>query len=218
MPSPKPSPAFDWPVYLDATLAGLALLTPVIFMDSLLEWYFRQRMPAAIAAHRQRPLPPAIIAELNRENMDWVLGCLLFPIWLVFQLLKRLSKKLLYFLTIKEATDQLSRYWHRAFLLDYALQAGHLTDEVSARRVRLAMEKVLQANPTSPVEQVAREIVRQTQDVTGALRRVRQGLEAPTLETPKKLMDAAWANLGQYWEALAQRYEAAYQSVALPKE
>lgn len=218
MPAPKPVTVFDWPLYADATFAGLACLTPVIFVDSLLEWFFRERQPTSIAQHRNSPLAVEVVRELNYESLNWVWGCVFFPLWLGVQLLKRFSKKILYFLTIKEATDKLSTYWHRAFLLDYALQCGHLTNVASARRVRLALAQVLRTHTTSPIEQLAREVVRQGTNIAGSLRRVRRGEgEDATIQAKKSLMNAAWANLAQYWGEVAERYLAAYAALASPE-
>ena len=55
---------FDWLVYADATFAGLAILIPFPFVDSLLEEYFRRRMARDIARRRGRTLSPAVQLSL----------------------------------------------------------------------------------------------------------------------------------------------------------
>ena len=43
----------------------------------------------------------------------------------------------------KEASEKLSHYWERAYLLDYMLGAGHLGTAESARHARLALVPVV---------------------------------------------------------------------------
>ena len=43
---------FDWIIYRDATLAGLAALLPVPYVDDAIEGRFRRQMPTSIAARR----------------------------------------------------------------------------------------------------------------------------------------------------------------------
>ncbi|HMR66443.1 MAG TPA: hypothetical protein PKE64_20720, partial [Anaerolineae bacterium] len=50
---------FDWGVYADATMAGLAVLVPIPILDWLLEEIFRRRMPQAIARQRGQRLSSA---------------------------------------------------------------------------------------------------------------------------------------------------------------
>src|SRR5688572_27809213 len=164
----RPSPAataFNWSLYADATFAGLSLLVPVPFLDSAFEWFFKRRVPGAIARWRGRRLEPAVLAELNREQGTWMEGCLMLPVTLTWGLIKRLSKKLLYFLTIKEATDQMSHHWHRAFLIDYALQHGHLDTLENAQTSKLAMEYALATATTSPLESLAQRLIPHTRHI-----------------------------------------------------
>ena len=103
----QPVPKFDWAVYADATFAGLAILIPIPLLDVFVEWLFRRRMPQAIAKRNGRKLSRPIVFHLNNRPGKWW-GCFLWPIALTLLLLKRLFRTILYFLTIKEATDNLS--------------------------------------------------------------------------------------------------------------
>jgi hypothetical protein len=126
--SPKVDTSFNWATYADATFAGLSALIPIIALDWLCEQYFKRRIPSAIAKSRGTTLPLAVQYELNKNHnrAGCVKSCLLLPILTGFWLLKKLSKKILYFLSVKEAADNVNYYWHQAFLMDYALTAGHL--------------------------------------------------------------------------------------------
>lgn len=59
IPRPQPQTAFEWPIYADATFAGLAVLFPIPLLDWALEEYFRRRMPRTIARYRHHTLPLA---------------------------------------------------------------------------------------------------------------------------------------------------------------
>jgi hypothetical protein len=123
---------FEWSRYADATLAGLSVLIPVPFVDDAFEAFFRRRIPGAVARSRGRTLSAEVRAVLDEEDGGRG-GCAALPARLVVGLFKRLSRKLLYFLTVKQAADSLSHYWYRAFLLDHMLASGHLDSADSAR-------------------------------------------------------------------------------------
>src|SRR3712207_1635145 len=108
---PQPRTNFDWARYADATLAGLSVLIPIPFLDTAFERFFRRRMPTAIARSRGRVLPSPIEAELRPTSRNVLRACLTLPLTVTVGLVQRLSRKLLYFLTIKAATDALSQYW-----------------------------------------------------------------------------------------------------------
>lgn len=208
----RPETAFNWAIYADATFAGLSILIPLPLVDVAFEQLFRRRMPGAIARAHKRQLPPDVVRLLNR------IGCspaalLLFPLWLIFLLLKRLSKKILYFLTVKDAADSLSYYWHRAFLLDYMLRAGHLDTIAQAQHAERALTQTLAGVQESPLTALARQVVRQSRHVLRRLwsvvrRRRRSQALAPEQET----MGATWGRFQSYLEGVAARYQAHYDA------
>ena len=211
-PAARPETAFNWAIYADATFAGLSVLIPIPLVDVAFEQLFRRRMPGAIARARRRPIPRDVVRLLNR------LGCspaalLLFPLWLAFLLLKRLSKKILYFLTVKDAVDSLSAYWHRAFLIDYMLRAGHLDSLAQAQHAEQALAQTLAGVRESPLTTLARQVVRQTSRVLRRLwsavrRRPENAAPAPEKET----MAATWSRFQSYLEEVAARYHAHYDA------
>ncbi len=118
---------FDWLIYADATFAGLAILIPIPFVDALLEEYFRRRMPRDIARRRGRTLSPAVLRTINRRRREGCLaGCLMMPLDLIIYVLRNLYRTVVYVLSVVDASNKLSLYWHRAFLLDYLIGRGHL--------------------------------------------------------------------------------------------
>lgn len=209
---PEPRTVFDWAIYRDATFAGLSVLIPVPLLDWAFESYFSRRMLGAIAQQRGRRLLPGVVAELQRGQ-----GCmptlLALPFKAVWELFKRILGKLLYFLAVKAAVDNLSRYWQRAFLIDYALAAGHLDRPASARRARKAMDRVVDRT-ASPLTQVARRVARIGVAAFPILRRARAGRDDPAMEDERAQMARDWGDFAAFLEALAVRYAAAYVSTA----
>jgi len=110
-----PRTAFDWKIYAQATFAGLSPLIPVPILDWIVEEYFRRRMPQAIAHARGYGLSREVVGVLNRGGESCLASCLVFPLRLLVEILKSLSRKLLYVLSIKEASDRISYYWHQDF-------------------------------------------------------------------------------------------------------
>ena len=219
MSQPPPPTRFDWLQYADATFAGLATLIPLPLVDSLIESYFRRRMVRNIAKRRQVRLPDPIYQHMTREGCNWG-AVLLWPITLLWKFLKKLSRKILYFLTVKEATDKLSYYWHRAYLLDYMIAQGHLEQEETAVLARTALEQVLDTITTSPLTKVAQQVANNARHVWRTLRRVRlRNQEDETIAASKAMMDEQWEESATYLATIAQQYELLYeQQLAISKE
>jgi hypothetical protein len=200
---------FDWSRYADATLAGLSVLIPIPFVDDAFENFFRGRIPGAVARSRGRTLSGEVRAVLEEEDAAGRGGCAALPLRLVVGLFKRLSRKLLYFLTVKQATDRLSYYWYRAFLMDHMLASGHLDSTDSARVAHQAMEELL-ATTGGPLSRVAGQMVTQMRNVWPALRRARRGEEADEVRQTRNLLERRWNELAEHLGAVAARYDEVY--------
>ena len=208
-----PAPAeFDWLIYADATFAGLSLLIPFPLVDLAFEWYFRQRIGPVIGRRHGRPLSSAVIQQLNKGE-GCLGGCLSWPFKLTFELLKRLSRKILYFLTVKEATDQLSYYWHRAFLLDYMVRQGYLDGNADSQTAVDALNDILAQPDISPLNQLANSIVTGASHIFRTLRRVRGGQEDEVVKNTRSLMARTWEEFSDYFEELTAEYEQIYQTL-----
>ncbi len=206
MPSERTT-AFEWSRYADATLAGLSVLIPVPFMDDAFEGFFRGRIPGAVARARGRTLPDDVRAVLGEGDSRG--GWAAIPLRLTLGLAKRLSRKVLYFLTIKTATDRLNQYWTRAFLIDQGLMAGHLETAASARVARKAMDEVLAAT-SGPLPRIARQVIASTRNVWPALRRARRGEDAEEMRQVRTQMEGRWDEAASDLRSMAARYDAAY--------
>jgi hypothetical protein len=200
---------FEWSMYVDATLAGLSVLVPIPLLDNVSESFFRKRIPKAVARSRGAELSDAVLDELGRGD-GWWAGIAGLPRMLTIGLLKALSRKLLYFLTIKQANEQLGFYWLSAFLIDYMIAAGHLDSPDTAKVAREAMKKVL-GDTSTPMSQIATQVVRRANHVWRSVRRAKDGLQDEVMEQARQEMAAHWNEYGEYLEGVARRYDAAYQ-------
>ena len=198
---------FEWAIYVDATLAGLAILIPIPLLDLFFEWIFKRRMPQAIAKRNGRTLSSETVRQLNRSNWS-CLGCLLWPLELVWLLLKRTYRTILYFLTVKEATDKLSYYWHRAYLLDKMMERGDLVTQEEAVLAAQALHQVLESVTTSPLTQLAKEVVANVRHILrSSWRWLRRKQEDEMMAKTRSQMATAWRDLSGYFEQVAAQYE-----------
>jgi hypothetical protein len=215
---------FDWVVYADATFAGLSILIPVPFVDSILEAYFRRRMPRDIARRRGRTLSPAVMREVNHQPGKGILsGCLMLPLNLIIYVLRNLYRTIVYVLSVYDASEKLSYYWHRAFLLDYMVGRGHLDNPARAADAAQAMHRVLETTQTSPMLNLAGEIIetarRQIRGLLRAIFRfVRRKQETEGVRETRAGIAARWAEFRDYLLELAERYDAAYAAVVRERE
>jgi hypothetical protein len=208
-PAVSPRVSFDWPIYADATLAGLSTLIPLPLVDLFFEWLFRRRMPGVIARRNGRQLQPQVVQRLNRGRFGCWPGCFMWPVTLLIQFIKRLYRTVLYFLTVKAAADNLSYYWHRAFLLDYMIRRGDLDDAAQAELATAALEQVLARTVASPVTQLAQQIVGGMSHALRAAWRWLRRREDEDVTAVRETMARSWSDVGGYLEQTAQAYETA---------
>lgn len=213
----RQSEKFDWAIYADATLAGLAILIPIPLLDLLFEWIFKRRMPQAIARRNGRILSPNIIRQLNRSNFS-CMGCLLWPLELLWLLLKRTYRTILYFLTVKDATDKLSYYWHRAYLLDYMMQRNMLAGEEDAALAAQALHQLLDDLTTSPLTQLAQQVVANVRHILRASWRwLRRRQEDEMMTNTRSQMASAWQDLSAYFAQVALQYDAQLEALHIAR-
>ncbi len=233
MPRPaKPAPSdrrvttdFDWVIYADATFAGLAILIPIPFVDALLEDYFRRRMPRDIARRRGRTLSPAVMRVINRRRRSGGIlsGCFMMPIDLILYVLRNLYRTVVYVLSVVDASNKLSLYWHRAFLLDYAVGRGHLDNLDQAAVASEALHRVLQSTETSPMVNLAQQIIETARhQIRGLMRAiyrfVRRREETAEFKRRRQTIAEQWAEFHDYLIDLAGRYDAAYEAARREQE
>lgn len=215
-----PQTEFVWQVYADATLAGVAKLVPIPFVDVAIEEYFRRRMPRDIAWYNGRVLPEPILRRVNRRrSSNPLMGCLMLPFKAVRYLLRDILRTVLYALTVADTAENLGYYWHRAFLLNYAIQQGHLDDNAHTQLAMDAINRTLSEVTTSPVLQLAQQVIinwkRQLSTVRTYVRYARGKADPQRVQEAKDTMSTAWGDYSEYWEQVADTYDNAYESAKL---
>jgi hypothetical protein len=208
-----PKTAFDPNIYADATLAGLSVLIPVPLIDWLFETFFERRIPFTIARRRNHKLTPDVIAAFREPPKSWLRSCLGLVLGLTIGLIKRISRKILYFLTIKEATDKVSFHWRQAFLIDYMILNGHLDQPESARLARLAMDQILRTTPNSVLIPLAHYVVTHARQILRAIWKARRGKVDQEVEQRREEIAARWRRFREYFQSLATLYEQCYQEL-----
>lgn len=212
----EPRTRFDWIIYADATFAGLSVLVPIPLLDVAFEHLFRRRMPGVIGKRNGRSLPKETIRELNRLPPGCLQTCLGWPILIILTFLKSLYRTIFYFLTLKDASDNLSLYWHRAFLLDYIIRAGYVGDIATVPLAAEALRQILDEITISPLSQLAREIVSSVRHTFTSLRRViRRGEEDEVMTQAKERMATLWSSYDDYFAEVATRYDTRYQQLMI---
>lgn len=205
----EPNTSFDWALYADATFAGLAVLVPLPLLDWLLEQFFRRRMVRAINRRYGQVMSPSVQTELLSGERSCIGSCIGLLAAVTIGLFKRISRKILYFLTIKDASDQLSFYWQRAFLIRHMLEAGHLASPASARIARQAMDDVLQRS-SSPLRGLAQQVIAGSGHVVRTLLTARRDRENEVIRQTETRMRQNWGGFSAYLTTLARQYEETY--------
>jgi hypothetical protein len=149
-----------------SVLTGLTPLIPVPFADDLAKAYFRRRLVRTLAEAHGLALSRDMQDALSEEGSSGCLGgcaaqLLLYP-------LKKIFRKVFFFLEWKRAVDLTSYTYHYAYLIDYALGAGLVKDGEGNRRageVRSAVEKACREAPIKPVESAVSGAFRQSKSV-----------------------------------------------------
>jgi hypothetical protein len=81
------------------------------------------------------------------------------PFKVLRYVLRRLWRKIIYIFAVKDATTALTEYWHRAFLIDHMIGAGHLDPKVDTDLAVRVFLQVLHDVDPSPLTGLARQTV-----------------------------------------------------------
>lgn len=204
----------EWRVLADATCAGLTPLIPLPLVDLAFEAVFRRRIPGAIARARGARLDPTAAAELRRSGTSLLSlrGCVRLPLVVLLAFLKRLWRKLVYILAIADATEQLGVYWHRAWLVDHMVRAGHLAPGTDVSRALAAFRRALDEASTSALRGVARQLIGHSDHVLRTLVRARRGRAAAVTDDQATFVRRSWPSVREALEATVARYDELYRS------
>ncbi|HEX5707481.1 MAG TPA: hypothetical protein VFX96_09310 [Pyrinomonadaceae bacterium] len=150
-----------------AVLAGLTPLIPVPVVDDLAKSFFRQRLVTSLAAAHGRVLAAGEAEALAAERETGCLGGCVGTV--VLYPLKKVFRKIFFFLEWKRAVDLTSRTYHFGYLVDH-LFAERLDERTgrSAAEVGAALDAVCREAPIKPLEAAVGATFRQSRGVVAA--------------------------------------------------
>src|SRR5918997_2712660 len=151
---PTPEGASRKLLVTHAVLVGLTPLIPVPVVDDLVKSHLLRRMARELAAGRGHRLSPEEVEALTAERGGGCLGGCLGQV--VLYPLKKIFRKIFYFLEWKRAADLTSRTYHHGYLIDHALRpradGPRLIERKSAAEVGAAIDAVCRESPVKPLE------------------------------------------------------------------
>ena len=214
------NPKFEWAVYADATCAGLSVLIPLPLVDLVFETIFRRRMPGKIAKVRETEVAPATRIQLARPvngSLSWS-GCIAVPFMVGRYVLRRMWRKIIYIFAVKDATTALTEYWHRAFLIDHMVRAGHLAPGVDTGLAVRVYRQVLQEIDPSPLTGLARQTVANARHVLRLLVRARRLGAAEVTKSLGEVLSSHWRVAETSMRETATLYNRRYAAEVAARE
>jgi hypothetical protein len=162
-----------------AVLAGLCPLIPIPFLDDVLIGMFRGRMikgQVRDAGLEPEPLQADLLAF--EPIPIRLLGCLFGLVWAV---VRKLFRKIVYIFAVKDCVDTASRVMHHGWLFQYALTEGILNRQTfddgneAIRHVRDSVRTATDRVDPRPVNKALRKVFLGSRSlVKGAARSVGQ--------------------------------------------
>jgi hypothetical protein len=209
----NPKSDLDWRIFSDATCAGLSVLIPLPLVDIAFETTFRRRIPGTIARVRRREIASEVRRKLGR-GLDGPLslsGCLAIGGAAVKYLLRRIWRKVIYIFAVKDATTALTEYWHRAFLIDHMIRAGHLDPGADTDLALQVSTDVLRDIDPGPLMGLARQTVANAHHVFRLLLRARRLGAAEVTRSLGELLSSHWLVARESLEHTVSRYNEEYR-------
>jgi hypothetical protein len=187
-------------------------LIPIPIVDLVFEGIFRRRMPEAIAEANERQLDRWDRIRLGRAHgrLVSVAGCLAIPVALVRYIVKKLWRKIIYVFAVADAANQTSAYWHRAYLLNHVVSAGHLEPEADSDRAIEVFAQVLREVDTGALTFLATEAIAGTTRVLRLLVRARRHGSEDHTDSIRDIVRDHWDSAERLLRETAARYNQLY--------
>jgi uncharacterized protein (DUF697 family) len=170
VPASQPPPWFRGVVW-DSLLGASCQLLPLPVVDDLALLGVRRRMLGRVAASWGLTFTPAQLGLLAGGARRWTVGRLASKV--VIYPIKKVFRKVFYFLAVMEATDTFSHLFHQGYLLHTGLGRGALggegqpTDEQVAR-LGAAVRETLAGVDTRPLRRVFVGVLRNSRRLVAA--------------------------------------------------
>lgn len=157
---------------LYSLLGGSTSLIPIPFLDDWIFQMVRRQMAWELFRRKGLYLEPRHTKLLASRPSAFISGgCLykaamimvIMPLKMLGYIIQRLSKKILFVLAIKEASDRASQTFHEAFLLQYAAQrkrGSPVPDDRAILQLRDAVSETMLELNTSPIRSIYRSVVK----------------------------------------------------------
>lgn len=170
--TPERGAAWFSRITFHSLLAGLCPLIPVPFLDDrALAWVRRRQVEEALRARGLSPSPSQVAVLTGEGEGDAGGGCLRIAfVWplvkLSLYLVKKLFRKVVFFLLLNDCAESFSVTFHEAYLLHHALVHGPLDEAALASssprltQVRHAMRQACREVDPRPVHQLVRRTFR----------------------------------------------------------
>jgi hypothetical protein len=212
--SKPPDSLYDWHVFADATCAGLSVLIPLPLVDLVFESTFRRRIPGTISRFRLSPVEAAVKRKLGGPLHDPLSlhGCFGALFAAVKYILRRIWRKIIYILAIKDAATALTEYWHRAALIDHMVRAGHLEPGVDTTLAVEIYSGVLREIDPSPLIGLARQTIANVHHVLRLLIQARRLGAVAVTRSLGDLLASQWRVADQSLKTTTRLYNRRYAS------
>lgn len=133
-------------------LIGLTPVIPIPFADDIAKSYFQRRMMRKIASEYGQNLSSEDLKTLTIERNSGCLGGCLASV--LFYPIKKIFRKIFFFLEIKRAVDSISQAYHQGYMLECAFEEGlcEPTGSYKIVEIRDAIEATCSEVGTNPIE------------------------------------------------------------------
>lgn len=166
-PDPSaPTSAWFRQVTFHGVLAGLCPLIPIPFVDDkVLVWVRRRMVRDVLRDHGLEPSQEQVRILEGSIEKSFLDGCLrtafLLPLLKISTyLLRKVFRKILIVLTLKECSDRFSEALHEGYLLHRAAAEWEGGDATGVKQVRAAIRQACDEVDPRPVHQLAKKTFR----------------------------------------------------------
>jgi hypothetical protein len=191
----------------------LSVLIPLPLVDAVFETIFRRRIPGTIARARRRGVAPEVRRHLGRavDSSLSLRGCIGFFFTAVRYVLRKIWRKVIYIFTIKDAATALSEYWHRAYLIDHMVRAGHVEAGVDTDLAVRVFNRTLREADLSPLMGLARQTVANARHVVRTLARARRLGAAEVARSLGDVLASHWKGAEASLVGVGEDYDRRYR-------